>query len=134
MQSSTQLGTWARQDPADHYLVQRVMTATPAELTAMLYDAACANIRGAIARLEAGAPLEATPKLCKAQDILLELRCTLNHEAGALAGQLDALYTFAWRRLLDASVSRDASAAREALDVVDPLRTAWREACVTVAA
>ena len=93
----------------------------------------CANIRGAIARIEAGAPLEATPKLIKAQDILLELRSTLNKDAGELAERLDALYTFAWRRLLDASVQRKAKPAREALDVVDPIRTAWREACVLVA-
>ncbi len=122
------------QSAADHYLAQRVLTATPAELTQMLYDAASANIRGAISRLEAGAPLEATPKFCKAQDILLELRATLNHDAGPLAGQLDALYTFAWQRLLDASVRRDVAAAQEALDVVDPLRTAWRESCVRAAA
>ena len=121
------------QSAADHYLAQRVNTASPAELTAMLYDALCANIRGAIARIEAGAPLEATPKLIKAQDILLELRSTLNKDAGELADRLDALYTFAWRRLLDASVQRKAKPAREALDVVDPIRTAWREACVLVA-
>ena len=122
------------QNAADHYLAQRVMTASPAELTQMLYDAACANIRGAIVRLEAGAPLEATPRFCKAQDILLELRCTLNREAGPLADQLDALYTFAWQRLLEASIRRDVVAAGEALDVVDPLRTAWREACLRPAA
>ena len=121
------------QSAADHYLAQRVNTASPAELTAMLYDALCANIRGAIARIEAGAPLEVTPKLIKAQDILLELRATLNKDAGELADRLDALYTFAWRRLLDASVQRKAKPAREALDVVDPIRTAWREACVLVA-
>lgn len=122
------------QSAADHYLAQRVMTASPAELTQMLYDAACAHIRGAITRLEAGAPLEATPRFAKAQDILLELRSTLNREAGPLADQLDALYTFAWKRLLDASLRRDVVAAREALDVVDPIRTAWRESCVRVAA
>ena len=37
---------------ADHYLVERVLTAGPAELTAMLYDALSANVRGAITRLE----------------------------------------------------------------------------------
>ena len=119
---------------ADHYLVERVLTAGPAELTAMLYDALSANVKGAITRLEAGDAIGARPKLSKAQDILLELRATLNHDAGELAGRLDALYTFAWKRLLDAGLKRDVKAAREAYAVVDPLRTTWREACLLVAA
>lgn len=122
------------QNAADHYLAERVLTASPAELTAMLYDAACANVRGALTRLEAGQPAAATPKLLKAQDIVLELRTTLNPAAGPLAGQLDALYTWTWTRLLDASTKRDAAAAHEALDVLDGLRTAWRQACLAVAA
>ena len=71
------------QSAADHYLAERVMTASPAELTAMLYDALCANIRGAITRLEAGAPSTRRPSSSKAQDIVLELRTTLNQAAGA---------------------------------------------------
>lgn len=122
------------QNAADHYLAERVMTASPAELTAMLYDACCANIRGAITRLEAGIALEVSPKLLKAQDILLELRCTLNKDAGPLAEQLDSLYSWSYGRLLDASVKRDVKAAREALDVVDGLRSAWRQACLAAAA
>jgi len=122
------------QSPANHYLAQRVNTASPAELTQMLYDALCANIRGAISKLDAGAPVEASAKLIKAQAILLELRATLNKDAGELADRLDALYTFALVRLMDAGRLSKAKPAREALDVCDPLRTAWREACVLVAA
>lgn len=120
--------------PADRYLVERVLTASPAELTAMLYDALSAGVRGAITRLEAGNRADALPRIQKAQDILLELRCTLDSSAGPLAGQLDALYTFAWRRLLDASLSGDPVPAREAFDVVEPLRAVWRQACLQRAA
>ena len=120
--------------PADRYLADRVMTASPAELTGMLYDALCANVRGGISRLEAGSRTDALARILKAQDILLELRSTLNPEAGPLAGQLDALYTFAWRRLMDAATSGTVRPAKEALDVVEPLRSAWREACLQKAA
>jgi flagellar protein FliS len=119
---------------SDRYLEDRVLTASPAELTAMLYDALSASARGAITRLEAGDRQGALPRIQKAQDILLELRVTLDHSAGPLAGQLDALYTFAWRRLLDAVVHGDPAVAREALDVIEPLRTAWRQACLQQAA
>ncbi len=119
---------------SDRYLSDRVLTASPAELTAMLYDALSAAVRGGVARLEADERGEALPRLQKAQSILLELRATLNADAGPLAGQLDALYTFAWRRLLDASISGDPQPAREAFDVVEPLRTAWRSVCLQQAA
>lgn len=115
---------------ADHYLAERVLTASPAELTQMLFDACVGSVKLAIRLLESGAHVAATPKLTKAQDIVLELRSTLNHEAGQLASDLDALYTFAWSQLLQASLKRDPGPARAALDVVEPLQQAWRTACV----
>lgn len=122
------------QNVADHYLAERVNTASPAELTAMLFDACCAGIRGAITRLEAGLPAEATPRLLKAQDIVLELRCSLDKSAGPLATQLDALYAWSYGRLIEANLKRDVKAAHEALDVLDGLRSAWRQACLAAAA
>ena len=130
--SSPALATAA--DAADRYLAERVMTASPAELTAMLYDACVGSIKLAIRLQEAGEHLAALPKLTKAQDIVLELRSTLNHEAGDLASRLDALYTFAWSQLFQAGVRRDSAAARSALDVVEPLQQAWREAVLPAAA
>jgi flagellar protein FliS len=119
---------------ADHYLAERVLTASPVELTAMLFDACVGSIKLAIRLQEAGEHLAALPKLTKAQDIVLELRTTLNHEAGELASHLDALYTFAWSRLLQAGTRRDTAAAREALDVLEPLQLAWRETFLHAAA
>lgn len=130
--SSPALATAA--DAADRYLAERVMTASPAELTAMLYDACVGSIKLAIRLQEAGEHLAALPKLTKAQNIVLELRSTLNHEAGDLASRLDALYTFAWSQLFQAGVRRDSAAARSALDVVEPLQQAWREAVLPAAA
>lgn len=118
---------------ADRYLTERVMTASPAELTAMLFDACVGALRSALASQEAGEHLAATPKLVKAQAIVLELRTTLNHEAGELATRLDALYTYAFSQLLQANTRRDARATKVALDVVAPLQQAWRESCLTAA-
>lgn len=116
---------------ADRYLADRVLTASPAELTGMLFDACVGAIKLAIRLQEAGEHLAATPKLVKAQDIVLELRTTLNPEAGELSTSLDALYTYAWSQLLQASLKRDTAAAREALGVVEPLQQAWRTACLS---
>ena len=120
---------------ADRYLADRVMTASRAELTGMLYDACVAAIKGAIRLQEDGEHLASIPRIRKAQDIVMELRVTLNHNAGGkLASHLDALYAFIWSRLLDCSVHRDIAAARAALDVIEPIADAWRTACLSVAA
>ena len=123
----------ATSEAADRYLVERVSTASPAELTAMLFDACVASIKGAVRLLTEGDALGARPKLLKAQDIVMGLRTTLNHEAGELAGNLEALYTYAWGRLVDANVHRDAAAAQEALEVMEPLQQAWRQSCLAPA-
>ena len=119
---------------ADRYLEERVLTASPVELTAMLYDACVGSIKLAIRLQEAGEHVAALPKLIKAQDIVLELRTTLNHEAGELAASLDALYTWAWQLLIRAGTKRDTAAAREALEVVEPLQLAWRQTFISSAA
>jgi flagellar secretion chaperone FliS len=118
----------------ERYLRERVQTASPAELTAMLFDHCVGSLRAALRSQEAGDHLAAGPRLLKAQDIIMELRTTLNPEAGPLAGQLDALYTYAYGQLVKANVSRDLAATREVLEIVEPLQTAWREACCTLAA
>ena len=119
---------------ADRYLEERVLTASPVELTAMLYDACVGSIKLAIRLQEAGEHIAAVPKLIKAQDIVLELRTTLNHEAGELAARLDALYTYAWQLLIRAGTKRDTPAAREALTVIEPLQLAWRQTFISSAA
>lgn len=119
---------------ADRYLTERVMTASPAELTAMLFDACVGAMRTAIRLQEAGERAGAGPRLSKAQEILLELRSTLNHEAaGEMSARLDALYTYAFGRLLE-GLRGDTAAVREALSVIEPLQEAWRESCLRLAA
>lgn len=117
---------------ADRYLTERVMTASPAELTAMLYDACVAALTQAARLQDDGQHVAALRPIRKAQDILLELRTTLDHaRGGELAPHLDSLYTWGWGRLLDAATHRDAAATRQALAVVQPLQQAWRESCLT---
>lgn len=118
-------------NPADHYLADRVFTASPAQLTDMLFEAATAATRGAVRMQEAGEFAAALPRSLKAQRILLELRTSLDHAAGGqLARDLDQLYVWAHSQLVRGNSSRDAAATRDALDVLEQLSGAWRESCV----
>ena len=121
-------------DAANRYLTERVLTASPAELTAMLFDACVGALKAAARLQEAEQHVPAGQRLMKAQDIVLELRSTLNPAAGALTTQLDALYTYAFGQMVTANVRRDREATLEALSVIEPLQTAWRESCCTLAA
>jgi len=119
-----------RPDP-DPYLVQQVTTASPAMLTSMLFNAAVANALCAIEHLDEARPQQARRFLIKAQEIVLELRTSLNHEVGGeIAANLERIYDFVYRQLLAASVRADASAARDAHVILADLRDTWQLACV----
>jgi flagellar protein FliS len=116
------------------YLEQQAATATPAELTAMLYSGAVARVMAAIDLMDEGDHAGARERLLRAQEIVLELRCALDHEGGgAIAANLDRLYDFAYTRLVRAVVDRDTKPAGEALGVLVSMRDAWREACLVAA-
>ena len=117
---------------AEHYLTERVHTASPAELTGMLLDAAMGNMKLGHASLISGNRVEATRRFTKTQDIVTELRLTLNHEAGEIAMRLDAIYTWVFRQLVTACVSSDIVTASKACDeasrTLEPIAVAWAEA------
>lgn len=116
---------------ANRYLEQQVATATPAMLTAMLFDAIVANSLRAVDSLVDDDQVTARKALIRAQEIVLELRSTLNHDAGGdLARNLDRLYDFAYRKLLEGSLRGDQAAVLAAVEVIAPLRDSWRTACV----
>ena len=119
---------------AAHHAYRRMQTetASPPQLIAMLYDALLRNLRSSETGLETHDLEAAHQPLLRSQDILLELIASLDleaeGEAGALARQLAPLYEYMYRRLLDASVQKDVSAVREVHRLVEPMRSAWREA------
>src|SRR5688572_11801627 len=57
----------------------------------------------------------------RAQDILVELLGSLNHEAGGqIASQLASLYDYCFRRLVIANVKKDPAPAREVVGISWP--------------
>lgn len=117
---------------ASRYLEDKIATASPAELVGMLYDAVLANTKLGIAALETGDKQEASRRFMKAQDVVMELRASLNVEAGDMAAQLDSLYAWIFEKLVQASISNDVNrrlkAANEAYRCIEPIVSAWAEA------
>jgi flagellar protein FliS len=112
-------------DVAGHYLAEKVATASRMELTAMLFDKVVQRLKQAIGAAESQDWTTLRHLLMRAQDIIDELRGSLDLSTGQIASNLEALY--AW--VIDANIRRDASGIRDALDVLAPLQTTWREIC-----
>jgi flagellar protein FliS len=112
---------------ARQYLGTQVQSSSPAERVVLLYDAALrglATARDAMARRDIPARREA---MSKTMAIVTELQNALDFErGGAVATELDRLYTWMVERLTDAVVRQDARPIDEVYPVLDSLADAWR--------
>ncbi len=122
-----------RQQLANQYLDDKVATATPAQLTGMLYDGAVGALRQAVRLQEGGDWQGALPRVLKAQRIVMELRESLDHETGGeLAANLWQLYTWCYACLLRCTSEREVDVTKEALSVLSELADAWKEGVLGV--
>ncbi|MEV1288096.1 flagellar export chaperone FliS [Micromonospora sp. NPDC049679] len=118
----------------ERYLADSVTTASPAKLLVMLYDRLLLDLARAEHALTAGDRAAATEQLMHAQEIILELRTTLDTSAWSGAPGLASLYGFLLTELVAANVRGDADRVAACRQVIEPLRDAWREAAVAAAA
>ena len=103
-----------------------VAYASPHRLIQMLMEGALERIavaKGCIQRRDLAAKGE---QIGKAIDIVGGLRDGLNLEAGGeLAANLDALYDFMQRRLVEANQRSDAAILDEVAELLRPVKEAW---------
>ena len=114
-------------NPYAAYQNNAVTTANPQELTLMLYDGALKFMRLAKLAIDQGNPDLKNVNIQKTQAIFRELRLTLNKDI-AISANLDSLYEYLWRRLVDANVKNDTTILDEVLDFTTELRDTWKEA------
>ena len=112
----------------DRYLQDSINTATPGKLLVMLYDRLVLDLVQGEEGLRTGDREQANERITHAQEIILELRATLDLEAWAGAAGLAGLYVFLLTELIQANIKRDADKVATCRGLVEPLRDAWREA------
>lgn len=121
------------QDYARTYRANSVLTASPGQLVLMLYDGALRSL--ALAREGFARPERdlrrielINAQLLKAQNIILELQSTLNHEAGGeFSRTLDQLYDYYARRLWEANIRKEEAPVIEVERMLRELRDGWAE-------
>ncbi len=109
------------------YRSTQVTSASPETLVLMLYRGALKDVRSALLALESGRVQEVSNGLTRAQDIIIELRTSLNPQAGDMSEKLAALYEYVHDRLVIANIRKEAPPAQEALDILEGLTEAWMQ-------
>ena len=116
------------------YLGDSVATASPQRILVMLYDRLVLDLERAEMALDTGDRTEAAAQIQHAQDIVFELRESLRVDAWEGGPRLAALYSWMITELVQAGVKRDRNRVAACRQIAEPLRDAWRQAAVTLAA
>ena len=108
------------------YANSKVLTASPAELTLMLYDGAIKFCNIAIVAVEKGDIEKAHNNITKVENIIGEFQATLDHKY-PVAKDFDNVYTYLHRRLVEANIKKDAEILKEVLGHFRTMRDTWKE-------
>ncbi len=108
------------------YEKSRIMTASPAELTLMLYEGAIKFCNIAIVAVEKNEIEKAHHNIIKVEDIITEFQATLNHKY-PVAKEFDNVYTYLQQRLTEANIKKDKSILEEVLVHLRTMRDTWKE-------
>lgn len=114
-------------DKMDQYLESKVLSAKPEELTYLLYDGLVKFVKKAMMSLENKSYEKVNEYSLKAQAIVSELRSTLNMDV-EMSENLDKLYEYLERRLMEANIGKDIASFEEALTIAEEFRDTWRDA------
>jgi flagellar protein FliS len=118
----------------DRYLQDSINTASPAKLLLMLYDRLVLDLMQAEESLRKDEREGAHERITHAQEIVIELRTSLDVDAWSGAPALANLYAFLLTELIGANIARDADRVASCRTLVEPLRDAWREAAAAAVA
>lgn len=104
-----------------------IMTASPQELTLMLYDGAVKFGNQAMMAIEKNDMEAAHNFIIRVQDIIAEFQATLDMEI-EIAHNLDLLYDYIYRKLVEANLTKEIEPLSEAIDFIRELRNTWKQA------
>lgn len=110
------------------YQQQAILTAPPERLVVLLYDGARRFFFQAATAMRDGEQVKADERLGRGEAIIDELLATLNFEAGGqIAANLQSIYVFCKRQLLEARLQRDPRRVEWVSAQLGELREAWAQ-------
>lgn len=111
------------------YNRNKVLTASPAELTLLLYEGAIKFCNIAIIGLEQNDMEKVHNNIIKVENIIEEFQATLNHKY-PVAEDFDKIYRYIYDLLIEANIKKDKELLERALDELRGMRDTWKEVMV----
>ncbi len=115
-----------QQQAYNTYMRNKILTASPGELTLMLYEGSIRFINIAIKAIEDKDLGKAHDNIRKAEDVISELQSTLNYKY-AVANDFNNIYVYVKQRLVDGNIGKDIEILEEAATHMRSLRDTWKE-------
>ncbi|MCQ6278708.1 flagellar export chaperone FliS [Bacillus sp. EB600] len=113
-------------NPYQSYQQNSINTASPGELTLMLYNGCLKFIHIAKAGITENNIEMKNTNIQKAQKIIQELMVTLNQDLEVSKSMLP-LYDYVYRRLVEANIKSDAAILAEVEEFVTDFRDTWKQ-------
>jgi len=119
----------------NQYEENRILSASPAELVRILYDAALRAVDAARVHLRDGDIASRSREISKAQMILVELSNSVDCEkAGEIGKRIVGLYDYMLNRLVEAHVEQQDAPLAEISRLLTILQEGWIDVEVSAAA
>lgn len=109
-----------------HYNNSKVLTASPAELTLMLYEGAIKFCNVAITAVENKDIPKAHENIVKVERIIDYLRQTLDMKY-AVAQDFENIYSYLGQRLVEGNLKKDKEVLEEVCGHLRSVRDTWKE-------
>ena len=114
------------QDAYANYTRNKILTATPAELTLMLYEGAIKFCNIAIVAIEQNDRDKMFNNILKVEDIITEFQVTLNFDY-PVANDFNNVYNYLQKRLREANMTQDKEILEEVNTHLRTMRDTWKE-------
>lgn len=108
------------------YNNSKILTASPAELTLMLYEGAIKFCNIAIMGIEENNIEKAHNNIIKVEKIIAEFQATLD-EKYEVSKDFDNVYNYLQQRLEEANLKKDKEILEEVLGHLRTMRDTWKE-------
>ena len=113
-------------NPYAPYNQNKILTASPAELTLMLYEGAIKFCNIAIMGIEQNDITKAHTNIMKVQKIIEEFQLTLNFKY-EIANDFNNVYNYLMKRLREANMTKDKAILEEVDEHLHTMRDTWKE-------
>lgn len=116
------------QNMQENYLKNQVMSASPNKLIEMLIEGGIKKIRMGKMAIENEKYAQASEHLIRAQDIVMELRYSINEEVeSTIPTELIELYDYMYNRLVIGNIDRDIEPLSEVQGLLTELLETWQQ-------